>query len=77
MKTSGPGTALRGAKVTLHHFVDGRVRAYYKERPLAFTAYGTYPIPDPAEDEKTLDVRVEAIIAKQQALVQQGTSGTV
>jgi transposase len=77
VKTSGPGTALRGAKVTLHHFVDGRVRAYYKERPLAFTAYGTYPIPDPAEDEKTLDVRVEAIIAKQQALVQQGTSGTV
>ena len=40
----------------------------YKERPLAFTAYGTYPVPDPAEDEKTLDVRVDAIVAAQRAL---------
>lgn len=66
VKTQGPGTALRGAKVALHHFADGRLRVYYKERPLAFTAYGTYAVPDPAEDEKTLDVRVEAIIAIQQ-----------
>jgi hypothetical protein len=27
------------------------------------TAYGTYAVPDPAEDEKMLDVRVDAIIA--------------
>jgi transposase len=71
VKTQGPGTALRGARVALHHFADGRLRVYYKERPLAFTAYGTYPVPDPAEDEKTLDVRVEAIIATQQARVRQ------
>ena len=67
VKTAGPGTALRGAKVTLHHFADGRSRVYCKERPLAVTAYGTYPVPDPAEDEKTLDMRVDAIVAAQMA----------
>jgi transposase len=70
VKTVGPGTALRGARVALHHFADGRLRVYYKERPLAFTAYGTYPVPDPAEDEKTLDIRVDAIVAAQLALAQ-------
>jgi transposase len=67
VKTAGPGTALRGARVTLHHFADGQLRVYYKERALAFTAYGTYPVPDPAEDEKTLDVRVDTIVAAQMA----------
>ena len=68
VKTAGPGTALRGARVTLHHFADGRLRVYYKARVLAFTAYGAYPVPDPAEDEKTLDTRVDAIVAAQRAL---------
>jgi len=63
VKTAGPGTAMRGARVTLHHFTDGRLRVCYRERPLAFTAYGTYPVPNPAEDEKTLDARVDAIVA--------------
>jgi hypothetical protein len=71
VKTAGPGTALRGARVALHHFADGRLRVYHKQRLLAFTAYGSYPIPDPAEDEKTLDVRVDAIIAAQRALAEQ------
>jgi transposase len=63
VKTSGPGTALRGAKVTLHHFVHGGMTVHYKDRVLAVTAYGTYPVPDPAEDDKTLDARVEAVVA--------------
>ena len=46
-------------------FTDGRLRFSYKERVLTCTAYGTYAVPDPAEDEKTLDVRVEAISAAQ------------
>jgi transposase len=70
VKTTGPGTALRGGRVALHHFADGRLRVYYKERPLAFTVYGTYPVPDPAEDEKTLDLRVDAVIAAQPALAE-------
>ena len=66
MKTAGSGTALRGVKIMLHHFVDGRLRVYHRERLLAFTDYGTYPVPDPAEDEKTIDARVDAIIPAQQ-----------
>jgi len=65
VKTAGPGTAMRGARVALHHFADGRLRVYYNERLLAFTAYGTYPVPDPAEDEETLVVRVDAIVGAQ------------
>jgi transposase-like protein len=63
VQTKGPGTALRGAKVALYHFVGGGMSVHYKDRVLAVTAYGTYPVPDPAEDEKTIDARVDAIIA--------------
>jgi len=65
VKTPGPGTALRGAKVTLHHFLAGGMAVHYKDRLLPVTAYRTYPVPDPAEDEKTLDVRLDAIVAAQ------------
>jgi transposase len=65
VKTSGPGTALRGAKVTLHHFLGGAMAVHYKDRVLPVTAYATYPVPDPAEDEKTIDLRLDAIIAAQ------------
>ena len=65
VKTQGPGTSMRGGRVMVHRFADGRLRFSYKERVLTCTAYGTYAMPDPAEDEKTLDVRVEAIIAAQ------------
>src|ERR1700693_5940521 len=47
VKTTGPGTALRGAKVTLRHIVGGGMSVHYKDRLLAVTAYGTYPVPDP------------------------------
>jgi hypothetical protein len=63
VKTNGPGTALRGAKVTLHHFIGGGMTVHYKGRTLSVTAYASYPIPDPAEDEKTIDVRLDAVIA--------------
>lgn len=66
IKTRGPGTALRGATVTLYHYPDGRMGVHYKDRVLACTAYGTYAIPSPTEDEKTLDVRLDAIVAAQQ-----------
>ena len=65
VKTTGPGTALRGAKVTLHHFPAGGMTVHYKDRILPVTAYGTYPLADPAEDEKTIDARLDAIIAAQ------------
>ena len=59
----GPGTAMRGGKVLVHRLIDGRLHVTYKDRVLLLTAYGTYPVADPAADEKTLDARVEAIIA--------------
>ena len=63
VKTQGPGTAMRGAKIAMHRFADGRLRFSYKDRVLTCTAYGTYAVPDPAEDEKTLDARVDAMAA--------------
>lgn len=67
VNTSGPGTALRGAKVVLHHFIGGGMTVHYKDRILPVTAFAAYPVPDPAEDEKTIDVRIETIIAAQQS----------
>ena len=69
VKTHGPGTAPRSAKVTLYHYADGRMGVHYKDRILACTAYGTYAVPAPVEDEKTLDVRVDAIVAAHEAAV--------
>jgi len=66
VKTDGPGTALRGAKVTLYHFADGTMDVHYKDRILLVTAVKTYSVPSPTEDEKTLDARVEACIARLQ-----------
>jgi transposase len=65
VKTPGPGTALRGAKVTLHHLLGGGMTVHYKDRLLPVTAYGTHPVPDPAEDEKMIDARIDAIVAAQ------------
>ena len=54
VKTSGPGTAPRGATVTLHHFIGGGMTVHHKDRTPQVTAHGTYPVPDPAEDERPL-----------------------
>ena len=76
VKTNGPGTALRGAKVTLYHFLGGGMAVHYKNRILPVTAYGSYPVPDPAEDEKTINVRLDAIIAAQ-TLAEEATPATL
>ena len=64
VKTVGPGIALRGAKVTLLHFLDGTLRVRFKDRDLAFTPFKTLPVPPPLEDDKTLDARLDAVIAR-------------
>ena len=66
VNVAGPGTAMRGGKVLVHRLVDGRLHVTYKDRALRLTAFGSYPVPDPAVDEKTLDARVEAIVAAQE-----------
>ena len=63
VKTASAGIAMRGARVTLRHFLDGALQVSYKDRILICTAFATLPRPSPAEDEKTLDARVEAVIA--------------
>lgn len=63
VKIAGPGTALRGARVTLHHHRDGTMRVHYKDRVLACTAYKKRPVPSEAEDEKTIDARVDRLVA--------------
>lgn len=63
VKTTGPGTAMRGARVTLHHFMDGSLWVRYKDRIVSCTAFRALPCPAPAEDEKTLNVRLDAVIA--------------
>jgi transposase len=74
VKTQGPGTAMRGAKIMVHHFGDGRLRFSYKDRVLTCTAYGVYAVPEPAEDEKTLDARVDAIAAARRQAAPQVTA---
>lgn len=66
---TGGGTALRGVKVVVHHFANDRLRVIYKDRSLALTAYGTYPVPDAAIDEKTLDARLDALVTARQPAV--------
>lgn len=53
--------AMRGAKIAVHRFTDGRLRFSCKDRVLSCTAYGTHAVPDPAEVEKTLDARLDLI----------------
>jgi transposase len=69
VKTSGPGTALRGAKVTLLHFQDGRMQVRYKDRTLPFTTYKSVADPTEVEDGKTIDARVDAAVARLEATV--------
>ena len=75
VKTNGPGTALRGARVTLLHFPDGAMRIDYKNRSLPYTHFKTNPGPDPAEDEKTLEARMAGIVAARSAKPQAPTVG--
>jgi hypothetical protein len=63
VNTAGPGTALLGARITLHHHQDGTMRVHYKDRVLACTAYKKLPVPSEAEDEKTIDARVDRLVA--------------
>ena len=63
VRAQGPGIALRGAKVTLLHFMDGAMSVRYKDRTLACTRIRPLPTPAQPEDEKTIDARLDAIIA--------------
>ena len=54
---------MRGAKITLLHLPDGSMRLRYKDRDLQYTHVKSSPRPSPAEDEKTIDARLDAVLA--------------
>lgn len=63
VKTKDAGIALRGARVTLRHFLNGALTVTYKTRTLEVTAVRNLPSPSQAEDEKTIDTRLSTLIA--------------
>jgi hypothetical protein len=63
VKTSGPGIAIRGAKIMLLQLPDGSMRLRYKDHDLQYTKVKSSPRPSPAEDEKTIDARLDAVLA--------------
>ena len=44
--------------------LDGTLRVRFKDRDLAFTPFKTLTAPPPVEDDKTLDARLDAVIAR-------------
>ncbi len=65
VQTDGPGTALRVAKVTLLHRLDGPMEVRYRGRTLTGTPFKQRYAPlDPLEDAKTLDARMTAVLAR-------------
>ena len=63
VKTKDAGVALRGAQVTLRHFLEGSLQVTYKTRILDVTTVRKLPHPLPAEDEKTIDARIASILS--------------
>ena len=63
VRTDGPGIALRGAKIKLLRFIDDTMGVRYKDRTLAYTRVKSLPMPSQVEDEKTIDARIQDIIA--------------
>jgi transposase len=57
------GIALRGSKVTVRHYLDGRMDVLHKDRLLAVTRVRGLPRVVDIVDDKTLDARVDALLA--------------
>jgi transposase len=64
IKTRDAGIALRGARVTVRHYLDGRMDVVFKDRLLPYTTVRRLPQVTAVEDDKTLDARVDAIVAR-------------
>ena len=65
IRHDGPGYRLRGAKVTVCALANGKVVLLREGRELPYTTYRKGERPPPVEDEKTLNERVDAVLAKQ------------
>ena len=75
VKVKGPGTSMRGGKIEVLHYLDARVRVLYKDRVLDCTPFKTLPRPSRAEDEKTIDARIDLLVAAAALGAGDGTAG--
>jgi len=64
IKTRDAGIAFRGAKITLRHYLDGRMDVVLKDRVLPYTTVRPLPRATAIEDDKTIDARLDQIIAR-------------
>lgn len=66
---TGPtaGIALRGSKVVVRHYLDGRMDVMFKNRLLAVTRVRGLPQATDVADDKTLDARVDALLDQAEA----------
>ena len=67
IRYDGPGYRLRGAKVTVCALADGEVVLLREGRELPYTTYRKGERPPPVADEKNLNERVEAALARPQS----------
>ena len=63
IRTRAAGIAFRGAKVTVRHYLDGRMDVVFKDRVLAYTTVRRLPCASAIEDDKTIDAHLDEIIA--------------
>lgn len=68
IRTRDAGIALRGAKVIVRRYLDGRMDVVLKGRVLPYTTVRKLPRAALVEDDKTLDARLDAIIARTDGL---------
>jgi transposase len=64
IRTRDAGIAFRGAKITVRHYLDGRMDVVFKDRVLAYTTVRKLPRASAIEDDKTIDARLDQIIAR-------------
>ena len=62
IRTRDAGMAFRGAKITVRHYLDGRMDVLFKDRVLAYTTVRQLPRASGIEDDKTIDARVAEIV---------------
>ncbi len=64
IRTTGAGIALRGARVVVRRYLDGRMDVVFKDRVLPYTTVRELPRAADIEDDKTIDAHLEVILAR-------------
>ncbi len=67
VRTSRSSAALRRARAAWYYLLGSGMTTHHRERGPPVTAYSTYSVPDPAENETTIGVEMDAVVAAAQA----------